>query len=168
MGSLFLFQLVSKQAYRVIFYVLALHPDILFREIATIETKSCRILFTGKSLAPSFYTLEIISTMRRKVVLMPRIERILKSVGVNIKLARLRRQLKAELIAERAGISRTTLRAIESGSGSVTFGAYAQVLYILGFGDDLFKLADDEILAARFREIGLTMKKRSTKRKKDS
>jgi transcriptional regulator with XRE-family HTH domain len=107
--------------------------------------------------------------MKRKVVLLPRVERILKAVGVNIKLARLRRQLKAELIAERAGISRTTLQAIESGSGTVNFGAYAQVLYILGFGDDLLKLADDEILAARFREIGLlAMKKRARKRKKDS
>ena len=40
---------------------------------------------------------------------------ILQEMGDNIKLARLRRELTAEQVAERAGISRYTLWQIEKG-----------------------------------------------------
>ena len=46
---------------------------------------------------------------KRSVVVMPATLNILQQMGEQIKLARLRRQLSAELIAERAGISRATL-----------------------------------------------------------
>ena len=41
---------------------------------------------------------------------------ILEEMGDNIKLARLRRELTAEQVAERAGISRSTLWQIEKGA----------------------------------------------------
>ena len=62
---------------------------------------------------------------KRSVVVMPATLNILQQMGEQIKLARLRRQLSAELIAERAGISRATLWNIEKGSPSVSMGAYA-------------------------------------------
>jgi transcriptional regulator with XRE-family HTH domain len=102
----------------------------------------------------------------KKVILLPRIEEILNEVGANIKLARLRRRFSAELIAARAGISRPTLRSIENGSSSVAFGAYAQVLFVLGFEEDLLKLADDDVLGRKLQDIGLVVKKRSPKRKR--
>ena len=41
---------------------------------------------------------------KKAVTVLPSTERILNTMGEQIKLARLRRQLSAELIAERAGI----------------------------------------------------------------
>ena len=47
------------------------------------------------------------------MTVLPSTEKILNTMGEQIKLARLRRQLSAELIAERAGISRATLWSVE-------------------------------------------------------
>ena len=48
-------------------------------------------------------------------------------MGEQIKLARLRRDLPVELVAERAGISRSSLWKVESGSPAVAIGIYAAV-----------------------------------------
>jgi len=50
-------------------------------------------------------------------LLLPKVANILIELGENIKLARLRRKLSAEQVSERAGIGRTTLWAIEKGTG---------------------------------------------------
>ena len=62
---------------------------------------------------------------RKTTVQMPAVKRLLEELGENIRLARLRRRLPAQLLAERAGMSRTTLRAVENGEAGVTIGAYA-------------------------------------------
>lgn len=71
----------------------------------------------------------------------PRVERLLAELGENIRLARRRRGLSAVLLAERAGMSRPTLRAIERGDAGVTLGAVANVLHSLGLERDLVQLA---------------------------
>jgi len=59
--------------------------------------------------------------MSKKIpVLLPSVQRSLEALGENIRLARLRRDLSAEMVAERAGISRQTLSALEHGAGSVS------------------------------------------------
>ena len=68
---------------------------------------------------------------KRNIIVMPGTQEILSQMGEQIKLARLRRELSAELVAERAGISRATLWNIEKGSPSVAIGAYAAVLHAL-------------------------------------
>ena len=68
---------------------------------------------------------------KRSVVLLPQTEQILEQMGEQIKLARLRRRLSVDLVAERAGISRTTLWSVEKGSPSVAVGIYAAVLHAL-------------------------------------
>ena len=68
---------------------------------------------------------------KRSIPVMPGTQEILSQMGEQIKLARLRRELSAELVAERAGISRATLWNIEKGSPSVAVGAYAAVLHAL-------------------------------------
>ncbi len=47
-----------------------------------------------------------------------------------------------ELMAERAGISRITLGKIEKGEPTVSMGAYASVLFVLGMVGHLQNLAD--------------------------
>jgi transcriptional regulator with XRE-family HTH domain len=86
-------------------------------------------------------------------------------MGVQIKLARLRRELPVTLVAERAGISRATLWAIEKGSPSVSMGAYVQVLLAIGLVDDLLLIAKDDVLGRTLQDMKLPVGKRATKRK---
>lgn len=70
------------------------------------------------------------------------VRRSLKKFGKDIKSARLRRNIPMSLLAERAGISLGTLDSIQKGSASVSVGAYAAVLFALGFGLPLENLVD--------------------------
>jgi transcriptional regulator with XRE-family HTH domain len=101
----------------------------------------------------------------RKPVLMPSAERVLKTLGANIRLARLRRKLSTEQVSERAGISRATLWHVEKGSPSVAMGIYCQVLFVLGFDKDLIKVAADDILGRKLQDAGLETKERAPKKK---
>ncbi|MEP2670460.1 MAG: helix-turn-helix transcriptional regulator [Cyclobacteriaceae bacterium] len=102
----------------------------------------------------------------RKLVLMPKTEKMLADMGENIKLARLRRKLSTDQVAERANISRPTLWAIEKGSGSVAIGAYAQVLFVLGLEKDLLKVAGDDPLGRKLQDAKLLVKERAPKKSK--
>lgn len=87
--------------------------------------------------------------------------KILKKVGENIKLARLRRDMPARIIAERAFITRQTLIKIEKGDPSVSMGAYASTLHALGMDKDLLLLAKDDVLGNRIINRGLLVRKRA-------
>ena len=102
---------------------------------------------------------------RKTVVLLPSTKRALEKVGANIKRARLRRNIRAELLAERAGISVDTLSAIERGVSTVSIGAYAAVLSVLKLDNDLETIALDEEGKQRFKEYNLKKRKRATKKK---
>ena len=98
---------------------------------------------------------------KKSVVLLPETIEILAQMGEQIKLARLRRQIRAELVAERAGISRATLVSIEKGSPSVSMGCYAAVLHALNYMDkDLLLVAKDDELGRKLQDLELSVKKR--------
>ena len=97
--------------------------------------------------------------------LLPKYERMLQTMGENIRLARLRRDLSSEQISERAGISRTTLIKIEHGDEGVAIGLYLRVLIVLGLQDDLLLIAKDDILGRKLQDAKLTTPHRATKRK---
>lgn len=103
---------------------------------------------------------------RKKSVLLPSLQRVLTELGENIHYARLRRCFSAAIVAERAGISRNTLRGIERGDPNVSFGAYANVLLCLGLEKDLQKIAKDDILGRKLQDAGLPLKARAPKIKK--
>lgn len=98
-------------------------------------------------------------------ILLPPIQRILNEVGENIKLARLRRRLSSEQLAERAGISRSTLISIEKGYPGVSIGYYLNVLKVLGLEKDFLSLAKDDIFGRKLQDAKLITKERSPKRK---
>jgi transcriptional regulator with XRE-family HTH domain len=100
----------------------------------------------------------------KSVTILPRLEKLLAQFGENLKLARLRRKLTAQQVAERAGITRTTLWQIEKGMSQVSMGAYAQVLLILGMQHDLLKLATDDDLGRKLQDARLTTRKRAPKK----
>lgn len=97
--------------------------------------------------------------------IMPATENILKTLGEQIKLARLRRNLTAELVAERAGISRSSLWKVESGNPAVAMGIYAAVLHALNNMDkDLLLVAKDDEMGRKLQDLELITRKRATRR----
>ncbi len=76
-------------------------------------------------------------------------------VGTQIKLARKRRKLTTIQVAERASIDRSTLYQIEKGTGSVSMGAYFNVLRVLNLQDDFLKLAADDEFGRRLQDLEL-------------
>ena len=98
--------------------------------------------------------------------IVPATENILKTMGEQIKLARLRRDLSAELVAERAGISRASLWKVESGNPAVAIGIYAAVLHALGNMDrDLALVAKDDEVGRQMQDLNLMTRKRASRRK---
>lgn len=99
---------------------------------------------------------------KKSVKLLPSTMEILSTMGEQIKLARLRRNLSVELVAERANISRATLWSIEKGSPSVSIGNYAAVLHAINNMDsDLLLIAKDDELGRKLQDLKLITKKRA-------
>ena len=99
---------------------------------------------------------------RKSVAVLPQTQSILEQLGEQIKLARLRRYLSAELVAERAGVSRATVWNVEKGTPSVAIGIYAAVLHALNNMDkDLLLVAKDDELGRKLQDLELTTRKRS-------
>ncbi|MGN0114108.1 MAG: helix-turn-helix domain-containing protein [Acutalibacteraceae bacterium] len=97
--------------------------------------------------------------------ILPATEDILKTVGEQIKLARLRRNLSVELVSERAGISRASLWNVERGSPSVAIGIYAAVLHALNNMDkDLLLIAKDDEMGRKMQDLNLTTRKRAPRK----
>jgi DNA-binding XRE family transcriptional regulator len=80
------------------------------------------------------------------------VKRVLARLGEDIKNARIRRRLTAEMMAERAFITRPTLVKVEKGDPTVSLGIYATVLFVLGMADRLGDVAD-----IRKDELGLQL-----------
>lgn len=100
--------------------------------------------------------------------MLPKVKRILMEMGENIKLARLRRKLSAQQVAERSNIGRTTLNRIEQGSPSVSIGSYLLVLQVLGLEKDFLLVAEDDVLGRKLQDARISTGARAPKRlKKD-
>lgn len=103
---------------------------------------------------------------KKSIVLLPETLNILEQMGLQIKYARVRRKISAEIVAERAGISRATLCAIEKGSPSVAMGCYAAVLHALNYMDkDLLLVAKDDELGRKLQDLDLHVQKRVRKKR---
>ena len=102
---------------------------------------------------------------KRGVTVSPKTVQILEQMGEQIKLARLRRRLSTELVAERAGISRATLWNVEKGSPSVAIGIYAAVLHALGNMDsDFLLVAKDDEFGRTLQDLELPVRRRAPKK----
>ncbi|MCR0316602.1 helix-turn-helix domain-containing protein [[Clostridium] innocuum] len=98
---------------------------------------------------------------KKTVKIMKNTEMILEQMGEQIKLARLRRNISATLVAERANISRSTLWNVEKGNPSVSIGVYAAVLHAINRMDkDFLLIAKDDELGRKLQDLKLKNKNR--------
>ena len=97
--------------------------------------------------------------------ILPDTQEILIVMGEQIKLARLRRNLSGELVAERAEISRATLWKVEKGDKTVAIGIYAAVLHALnGMDRDLLLVAKDDVLGRTIQDLNLKVRRRAPRK----
>lgn len=93
-----------------------------------------------------------------------KLEQKMQTVGEQIKLARLRRNLSIAQIADRAMASELTISRIEKGTPTVSIGIYLRVLYALQLDDDILCLAKDDTIGKTLQDLGLLTRKRASKK----
>ena len=76
------------------------------------------------------------------------------ALGLRLRLARERRNIGAELMAERIGAPLETLQRLEAGDASLDIATLYRALRILGLSRDIEKIAVDEELAGKLLSIG--------------
>ena len=91
----------------------------------------------------------------KKAILLPKYQKIFDGIGENIKLARKRRKLTTEQVAERAGIHRATLYRVEKGDPTVAIGIYFNVLKVLHLENDFSKIAMDDEFGRKLQDLDL-------------
>ncbi|MDC3332617.1 helix-turn-helix domain-containing protein [bacterium] len=91
----------------------------------------------------------------RKAPVFPKNSGYLEQLGENIQLARKRRRYTQQLLSDRTGYSRMTIRKIEKGDPAVSIGHYLGVLSVLGLAEDLTIVASDDDLGRKLRDIEL-------------
>ena len=92
---------------------------------------------------------------RNRQVLFPNHQRLLEQLGERLRLARKRRKLTTGQVAERAGISRSTLYHLEMGEANSSMGTLLQVLMALRLEDDLALLGKDDVLGQKLMDAQL-------------
>lgn len=75
-------------------------------------------------------------------MLPPNVRKSLAKFGSDLSVARRKRRLTVAMMCERLGVSKATWQRMEKGDPTVSLGAYAQALFVLGFGVPLGELAD--------------------------
>ena len=92
---------------------------------------------------------------RKPPIIFPQEQRLLSQLGERLKLARLRRKLSNTVVAQRAGISRTSVYKVEAGDPGATLGTYLRVLAVLGLEGDINTLAADDKVGRKLQDLGL-------------
>jgi hypothetical protein len=68
--------------------------------------------------------------------------RALAKLGQDVATARRKRNFTVAMMVERMGVATNTYRRVEKGDPTVTMGAYAMALFVLGLGTALGELVD--------------------------
>ncbi|MBQ8069567.1 MAG: helix-turn-helix domain-containing protein [Bacteroidales bacterium] len=80
------------------------------------------------------------------------LSRKMEIMGQQIMLARKRRHLSMQDIADRATVTRLTVSKVEHGDPTVSMGIYARVLYALNLENDIMLLAADDALGRQLQD----------------
>ncbi len=86
----------------------------------------------------------------------------LRKLGQDINDARRRRRITTQLMAQRAGLSRSTIGKIEKGDPTTFMGSYGAVLFVLGMEKRLSDLVDSmhDLLGRRLEDENLPQRVR--------
>jgi transcriptional regulator with XRE-family HTH domain len=98
---------------------------------------------------------------KKTAPLLPATEDRLGHFGDRLRLARLRRNLTSKQVAERAGMTPVTLRALERGGSGVTIGAYLAVMQTLGIDQDLDLVAREDVQGRDLQDARLQQGRRT-------
>lgn len=82
----------------------------------------------------------------------------LEIMGEQIMMARKRRHLSMQDVAERATVTRLTVSKVEQGDPTVSMGIYARVLFALNLENDITLLASDDALGRQLQDAELFQK----------
>ena len=82
----------------------------------------------------------------------------LQLMGEQIMLARKRRHLSMQDIADRATVTRLTVSKEEHGEPTVSMGIYARVIFALNLEKDISLLAADDALGRQLQDAELLRK----------
>lgn len=88
----------------------------------------------------------------------------LSIMGEQLRLARLRRKLTMEQVAERAQCSRLTIARLEKGNPAVSIGVLVRVLYALQLSEDILAIARNDELGRVIQDIEVKNKKRASRK----
>ncbi len=90
--------------------------------------------------------------MKRSPVLLPEAEHSLIRLGSSVRRARLKRNWTQAELAERAGISRSTLNSLEAGGIGVAMGALASVLSVMDLTSGLGQIFKNDAVGEAMEE----------------
>ncbi len=93
-----------------------------------------------------------------------KLEQKMRTVGGQIRLARLRRNLSVAQVAERATCSPMTIARVEKGTPTVSIGIYLRVLYALQLDDDILLLAQKDEMGRALQDLSLKHRERASKK----
>ncbi|MCF0254546.1 MAG: helix-turn-helix domain-containing protein [Duodenibacillus sp.] len=93
------------------------------------------------------------------------VEESLGNLGWNIKATRLKRRIPQATLAERSGVSLSTLTKIEKGDCGVAIGTVASVLMALGLGTPFSEIASIDPLVQELENEVLPKRIRSSSKK---
>ncbi len=88
-------------------------------------------------------------------VVFPVEQKLLAQLGERLRLARMRRKLSTTVVAQRAGISRSSLYKAGAGDAGVTIGTYLRLLAVLGLEKDINALAADDKVGRKLQDLAL-------------
>lgn len=91
---------------------------------------------------------------------------MLSQLGERLKLARMRRKLSSAVVAQRAGISRTSLYKVEAGDPGATLGTYMRVMAVLGLEADINTLAADDKVGRKLQDLALEAPESALRRRR--
>ncbi len=91
-----------------------------------------------------------------------------REIGYRVRLARARRGMSIAEVADKAGINRNTLNALELGKSGIALGAYVTVLWALGLDKTLDGVAhpDADIHGKTLEASRLPARVRKSKKSK--
>jgi transcriptional regulator with XRE-family HTH domain len=91
--------------------------------------------------------------MRRAILLTSPEADALELLAKRIKLARLRRNLSQNEMAERTGVTRKTYAALEAGKETVNLGVLVKTMTVLGYPDRLSELLLSDPIGEDMEEL---------------